>query len=196
MYVYGVSKITEEEKNQHNNKFIHSISSEPNIHIVRKHDYDAAPYLYENIEPYLTELSIIDEEIEFDKVRKDFKIPQEAEIYNSHYTVGNRIDYTFSDFKRFSKTITIYREDYLIYPEIQIYAFKINEKAYWRENDGLRNLIYKIVKRDNKTLVKNSGYYPLSDNQISEVNDFLHKTQDDQRLCREGNEAVVYFEWY
>ena len=195
MFVYSVSKISEEEKEEYNNKSIYNIASESNINFIRKSDYNAEPNLFEQIIPYLTEISVIDEEIDFDKIRKDFKIPEDAEIYWSHYK-EDQIDYVFKNSKGFSKEISIITDDYLKHSVTEIFAFKYEEIAYWRKKHELQDFIYKILKRDNGIQVENCGFYPLSDKQVAEINNYLKKAQNSQRIYREGDNAVVYYEWY
>lgn len=86
---------------------------------------------------------------------------------------------------------------------------KLNEVKYWRKYYDLREFIYDILERDNHITVANCGYYPLTNEQLDEIDDFIVKNSkttfevDDDEwnpytvdARNTDTETIVYWEWY
>lgn len=205
MHLYAISRITAEEAEKYNGKPIDDIYDDGisviNVDKSDKEDME----MIRGIMPYLTKVTAVGSFLNVDKVRTENSIPDDAyisgESFSSEYT-----EYMFRNDKGFHKSVQIENSklysDYALHPMIEVYLFHKREIHYWRKYYELQSYIYDMLEEENGVYVMNCGYYPLTDGQIEEINEYLkdhpygNGRVDEIPERNTEDEAIVYWEWY
>ena len=212
MHMFAISKLNKKEAKKYNNLTVEELDEIPNLSFIRKSNADDEdPEEIKQIKPYLTEITVIDSLINMKKIREDYGIPDDADITGECYS-SDEISYTFRNRTDFHKEVTFKGDEldkYIIHPKSQVYAFHKHEVKYWRKYYDLQEFIYDILERDNHITVANCGYYPLTNEQLDEIDDFIVKNSkttfevDDDEwnpytvdARNTDTETIVYWEWY
>ena len=205
MHLFAISKLTDNELKKYHNHPI-ELLDDTNISVIRKETIeDEEEAMIEGIKSCLSEATVIDSLIDIKKIKIDNDIPDDAYISGQCYSF-EFTEYIFRNDKGFRKEVKLPNDElydkYVIHPESDVYLFHKHEVHYWRKYYNLQNLIHEMIEEDNNTDVMNCGYYPLTDEQIEQINDFLAQhpyedgTHDEVFDRNTEDETIVYWEWY
>lgn len=204
MYLYAVSKLEKEEAEKYNGRPIEELYDSDISAVLTKIDEDDTGS-FDSIKPYLTKARMIDMIIDIDRIIAENQIPDDAYV-SGRTDTQEYVELIFRNDNRYRKDVRISREklleEYVIYPETDVYLYRKREIHYWGKYFGLQDFIYDMLKNDDGIDVQNCGYYRLSDEQIEKINGYLKDhPRRNGRIDRiqERNtedEAIVYWEWY
>jgi len=150
----------------------------------------------------------IESYVDVEKLMEDNDIPKDAEVGGRSFRPDST---TFSFYWRKkdededspgseSKKVTLTKEElensYRLLKEEAFFVYKNEEADYWRKQYELEEYFYNVIE----VPVENCGYYPLTEQQLEEIYDFIRK----QSKCSDveipewdpGNEILAYHEWY
>ena len=204
MYLYAVSKLEKEEAEKYNGRPIEELYDSDISAVLTKIDEDDTGS-FDSIKPYLTKARMIDMIIDIDRIIAENQIPDDAYV-SGRTDTQEYVELIFRNDNRYRKDVRISREklleEYVIYPETDVYLYRKREIHYWGKYFGLQDFIYDMLKNDDGIDVQNCGYYRLSDEQIEKINGYLKDhPRGNGRIDRiqERNtedEAIIYWEWY
>ena len=130
--------------------------------------------------------------IDFKKIKADFEIPDDANRQFASYGSAETT-FEYGNESGFEKTVKIPNSEmeskYTYAEPMTVYVWKEEEVAYWRKNWDLREKLTRVTKKN----IKNMGYYPLTDRQVSVIERISGKKIP---RARDEGETVAYFEWY
>lgn len=159
-------------------------------------DGEEFPANFEAIKPYAKRVNIEARYINFEQIKKDFDIPDDAFIVGESYS-NEEVGYTFHLPHDDSQHITIPYEEYekkYIFPKrTDAWCIKAEHIAYWRKNYNLENAIYDACD----TSIENCGFYPLNSDMwdvICRHDPSVYERIKEYRDKTSG--CVCYHEWY
>lgn len=191
MYLYRATRISSKEANNIKGMTINRISNEiPDMFVITESDMMKYPSLYAELKPYTVCVPVIDETIDTNKIMSDNSIN------------GSLVGISFDDekisfsFLPVNKTeavrITLAGDDierYTIRTEVNAYAVRIEEIAYWRKFYELQETF-----SEGRT-VENCGFYEIKQVELKELNS-KYKIGRYKNYDNDKNHAIFYKEWY
>ena len=147
--------------------------------------------MYAQLAPYLSEVEMIDTLFNIDQLKKDYGIPEDADISGEGY-IGNVSTYYFQ-WGQGEKRVELNDEEYekYVYEDaVGFYICGCEEIAYWRKEFRLQDKMYELCPVE----IENCGYYRCTDEMIAAMKDF-DAFEDGVPECG-SDEAIFYWEWY
>lgn len=201
MHIFKISKLTNAEIKRLTNKNVQDFPN--NITYFRKKEIEEndADRLFAQIKPYMSEINAVVSLIDIEKIKKDYQIPEDAYISGQHYTKDST-GFSFRNSRGFHTQVEFSDNEidtkYLLHKTESLYVCHKKEVAYWRKHYDLSTYISEMME----TPVENTGYYPLTDEQIEEICDYQRDYPREYERYQpipypaNDNEAIVYWEWY
>ena len=196
MYVFKMSRLTKEELDaikevgrlEEDNRYL-SIS-EDKIH----------ESLYRDLEGYFEKVTVDNEYIDIDKVKKDNGIPEEAFVVGQSIG-GGKISYSLSlgggqnNFWNVELTREEIEESYLKTVRENVYLAKSELVGYWCQEEELNNTICNLYD-DGVRYVENVGYYEVNTDMLKAMKDFKSAYGDGFKREIDNTEDLFYHIWF
>ena len=162
------------------------------------HEYDNFPPNFDNIRKATVKFHYVCEEIDHEKLKKDFNIPRSARRYGPHWGEQAEIEcrYEFQDDQgverlvKFTKTEVQrykYKKTYAAYAMIE------EELAYWRGHSE-EHILYKMRDACDMS-TENGGYYPMNEEMIRVVAKYAPMDYDDVSFRSNDENSLVVFHY-
>lgn len=180
MYLYRVSRVTEEQKA----KFIENMGEwydeDEDCFVISIMKNELNEKMYSDLIPYLEEVTVTREYFDFDRIKEDNNIPEDAELTGRNFSSPLRLWFRDNDDNQYEVTIDN-EEQYVYKKDETVYIAYVEEIDYWRKGYGLQREIHEHLNNE----VENCGYYRLDYEFAKSISDTVKAT-----------DAVFYHEWY
>ncbi len=192
MYTYKIRRPSDAEAKAIAGKKAHDVHERYSLIRLAELDEDGLD-LVSDLRPYSQTVKLIAQLVDYDKLKRDFEIPEDAEIvgWGNH---SGLISYHFSAANDYSKQVQLSVEELesgFGYEELNEYLmFESTVVACWRKDYDLQEAIHDACERP----IGNCGFYRCSDVMLR-VMDQYNAFPDGVPECAE-EEALFYYEWY
>jgi len=162
------------------------------LSVVTEEDYNEE--IYSDLLPFMSEVEILIYKTDFDRFKKDHKIPED--YYQSGFSTGYYLHFTYknrnhSDEIKIEISDTVFREKYVYQIPEKCYVVKLYEAKYWRKHYALQSYIYEKYHEYTGKTIENCGYHRLSEEMLHELNDNMLYEQEQLH-----GDNLFYHEWY
>lgn len=191
MFVYEAEKLSEKTT-----KKLKTIDDCYNLDlfVIPKKEYKEQENMYSDLLPFMSEVEILIHKTDFDRFKKDYKIPED--YYQSGFSSGYCLRFTYEN-RDHSDEIKIeifdndFRKKYVYQIPEKCYVVKLYETEYWRKYYALQSYIYETYHEHTGKEIENCGYHRLSEEMLHELNKNI--------LCENEQlygDNLFYHEWY
>ena len=140
------------------------------------------------LKKFAVPFDIIFEEINHDKIIKEYGFSGEI-----HPTTHSSLGSTYTDG---TQTVVISADDlknkFTVEVQRKAWVIQLTEVMYWRKEYGLQNMIHESFLEEQKIVVDNCGYYPLSMQQVA----MICKEDKEAKIYQYEDGTLFYHEWY
>lgn len=162
------------------------------LFVITEEDY--IEEMYSDLLPFMSEVEILVYKTDFDRFKKDHKIPED--YYQSGFSSGYRLHFTYenrdhSDEIKFEISDNDFREKYVYQIPEKCYVVKLCETEYWRKYYALQSYIYEKYHEYTGKTIENCGYHRLSEEMLHELNENFFYEFDQLH-----GDNLFYHEWY
>ena len=212
MFLFRIQKINENEKKQLIGKTVEGLEEEGYSVF---HTDEVPKSLYREIKPWLTPFTAGVKALNYDKIKKEHKIPEEAYCIGTGYGDGKyRIHFEKSTLEtdkaedaeaeeplenlehyKVEIPIEVMDEKYTMLKTETVNVAKMKEVGYWRKNYELAESITDSAFEEG-VAVENCGYYPMTDSMWNDVKRLDRKTYDEAYEENTDEYIIAYHEWY
>ena len=194
MYIYKMSKLTDEEVKQiEGKKFDDIIQKNTNYAFIPRADKECDMGSEKTLLSILKPTTILDDYIDMEKLKKETKVPKTAFLTGRCISKnGGTFIFRWGKTRRRSKEINLKFSElvnFVISKPVNVLVCKKQEVQYYRKHYDLQEALYEI----SSVPIENVSYIAMTDEMIEAVYRF-----DDEFKMPEMNEGdmLAYYEWY
>ena len=207
MYLYKAKKISEEDRKKLVGAFKNDVELNDefeNLFCIAKSEIslngEKIRFGLDDIINFCDEIVMIDTFINYEKLLKDYNIPNHYELLDYGIRGNGEKDefvFVYSDtINKCNKEITIpcdkFDKRYTYEESETFYVCYLEEIGYWRKESQLRKLIHTLLDVD----VENMGYYRVNDKIIYHINEYDRRYNYEYHFSCNDGDAIFYHEWY
>lgn len=195
MWIYGIKDI--DEKDIPENVTAKWLDDNGYSYVQQYEDDDEFYKMYHDLYDYSVMKDVIFTVTDFDKVKKDYKISENAIFagLSSNGTVRT-VFFEYGKYHRTQKSVALSQEEWNKYDKQVIrkaLIYKYDELAYWRKEYDLQDLIYNECNGE----IYNCGFHKIDHELMKKINKYLKsRKMDKQSINDDGYIVKMYHEWY